>query len=74
MFKFEFSFLRLKSKLTGFRLRLKTLNKTVNFQFSVASKRKLEMIPVCSYKRYTTLRNTRDVVGYFGSFQEFVSN
>ena len=74
MFKFEFSFLRLKSKLTGFRLRLKTLNKIVNFQFSVASKKKLGMIPVCSYKRYTTLRNPSDVVGYFGSFKEFISD
>lgn len=74
MLKLDFSFMRLRNKLTGFRLRLKTLNKIVNFQFSVASKRKWEMLPACSYKRYTTLRNPSDVVGYFGSFQEFISD
>jgi len=61
MFKFDFRFVRVRNKLTGFKLSLKTLNKTVQFEFSVASMPKWEVLPAGCYNRYTTLSNSGDV-------------
>ncbi len=71
MFEFDLRFVKLKNKLTGFAMRLKTRIKSFKIDFNIRIAR-VQKLPVCSYKRYTTLRNPSDVdmVRYFRAFSD----
>ena len=73
MFEFDLRFVKLKNKLTGFAMRLKTRIKSFKIDFYVRMA-SVERLPVCSYKRYTTLSNPSDVdmVRYFRAFSDTI--